>query len=106
MIGIAEMFAELDGYGRYEAALFASFQIARVKAVERTRQWRKNNPSRARALWARLKKQWRADNPQRARELSREEKRRYRAKHPAKARAQWRRSSAAYRACKKAQAAA
>lgn len=108
MQGIAEMFAELDGYGRYDEALEAfarsvDFQRRR-DAVERTRLWRKMNPEKFRAQSRRNWKRWAARNPEKAKAVHAENKRRARERNPEKFRAMWRRNTAAYRARKKAAA--
>jgi len=121
LAGIVEMFAELDSYQRYEAALFqwalrkqardAEYRAEprqRRAAIERTRRWRKANPERVRehsrvytaASRARLKER----DPDALRAKEREAKRRYRERHPEHMREVWRRNQAAARARKKAAA--
>ena len=96
MIGIAELFASLDGYERYADALDIVAAQKRAAAIERTRLWRALNPAKYRALNRRTKQQARARNP----EAYREQKRRYRETHRELVHA-WRRNEAAARARKR-----
>lgn len=111
MTGIEEMFAELDGYGRFwsDLEVWAAKQIAariahhadpwsRRAAVIRTREWRKQNPERARALRHQSVKAWRKRNPDKVRAI----KQGYRDRNRDKVRETWRRNTAAYRARRKA----
>jgi hypothetical protein len=104
MDGIAEMFAELDGYTRYEDALNIRASWKRARAVEAMRQWRRDNPKRAREQNRRYAKAWRVADPERWRVVQRARKARYRTTHLEHVRARDRRNQAAARARKKASA--
>lgn len=122
--GIAEMFAELDGYtnGSYEAACERHYAwillrqrerwaedirspAKRAAAVERTKAWRRANPDRYRAL---QREQARRDRDrgiswgQRHPDRQRAAKARYRDANPERMREIWRRNQAAARARKAA----
>ncbi len=95
---ITAMFAELDGYDRYELELERFTATARAAAVVRTREWRKANPARNRALSKRSRKAWAKRNPQKVLAA----KARHREKHREHMREVWRRNTAAYRKRKQA----
>lgn len=80
MKGIAEMFAELDGRQRYVDAFEIHAARARSDAVERTAQWRKANPKRAREILRASKRRWEARNPEHARASRRRRSALYRAR--------------------------
>lgn len=98
---IAEMFAELDGYVRYERALAEQAMYERTAAAERTRQWRIDNPKRYRA-WKNgdrnreTTRAWRKAN----RAKVNAQRNRWTNKNRERARATWRRNQAAARARK------
>jgi hypothetical protein len=115
MTGIAELFAELDGYDRYELALAVESSAlaerrriwqaspqAKAKAVQRVRLWRKANPKHAAELNKRNRKAWVQRNPERAREIKRARMARWRAANLEHVRERDRRNTAAYRARKAA----
>lgn len=108
---IVSMFADLDGYDRYETDLeqWASHCVdnnrrraiawrelnpptkeQRANANAYTKAWRKANPDKTRALARRATAAYRKRNPRKLRPRI--------AKHPAQLRAKWKRNSAAYRA--------
>ena len=99
MTGIAEMFAELDGYDRMAIALEIYAVRQRHAAVERVRDWRQANPEKFRQqAHAKHNRAWRARNRDKVREI----KRAYRERNRDKVREAWRRNTAAYRARKAA----
>lgn len=119
MIGIAEMFAELDGTQRYEHALAVwAVQRAEVirlrrgepdkrrEATERTRAWRKANPERALKLSRDAHKRWKAKSPEKYRAWNKRAKARRRARYPEKVRAANTRNQRERRARIRAQTAA
>lgn len=81
MDGIAEMFAELDGYDRYEAYLAERAVVWGLEATERTADWKRRNPERARehARRYQAKRQVRARKNARKRKATREAARAQRA---------------------------
>jgi hypothetical protein len=116
VIGIAEMFAELNGYQRYEDALdswssrrdaymreYRADPFRRRKAVETMRAWRKANPERAREQSRLQMRRWKERNPDAYRAWQKRTKERYRQRHPEKVRERNRRNQAARRARLKAQ---
>ena len=98
MKGIAEMFAELDGYDAYDDALYQRSVNHRARAVERTRQWRKDNPKRQAQIAKRYRIAWRKRNPDKLRAA----KAKHRNKNRERYRALWRKNSAKYQAKKRA----
>lgn len=121
MIGIAEMFAELDGYDRYEAALeiwsrarhaerieylreYESNPINKARANARVRRWRTNNPERAQANARRARETWRRKHPEAFKAKERRRRQNYRKQHPDKVREWNRKHQAARRARLKAAA--
>ncbi len=97
MKGIAEMFAALDGYDRYYDDL-VDFDIAkRKRAVQRTAEWRKLNPKKARANLKRSRLRWRKRYPEKWRAKKKRRYERRKKLDAEKLRAQWRKSTAAYR---------
>jgi len=110
-MGIAEMFAELDGYDRMEMALAVQSSViaerrrnwhatpqARAKAVQRNASWRRRN----RKKFAGYVKKWRDRNPDKFRAMRRRADKRAIAKNPEKYRAMWRAAAARRRARKAA----
>lgn len=113
MTGIAEMFAELDGYDRYEVEVFQhamrraarrrewhSTQQAKRASVERNAKWRRRNPEK----FASYVKTWRDANPDKFKAIRRRAAKRAVAKNPEKYRAMWRANAARQRAKRKAAA--
>ena len=98
MKGIAEMFEDLThgGYERYEVTLEIVNAKKRTEAVERTRQWRLDNPERARKARKIADRTYRASDKGKISAKARA--RRYRDNHRAHMRAVWRRNGARRRA--------
>lgn len=121
MIGIAEMFAELDGYDRYDAAIelwghwyadrrkalldeYRADPAKRAQAVRRVAVWRTNNRERTREInreaWHRMK----VNNPEKYKQKLKKNHARWKAKNPERARELNRQHQAARRARLKAAA--
>lgn len=109
MLGIADMFAEFDGYQRYEAAIeqwadrrreerdayireYRSNAINRRIAVEKSRAWKKANPGRAREHAREAHQAWKLRDPAGYRAWMKRAKARYRERHPEKIR-EWNRKN-------------
>lgn len=86
---VEAMFAELNGYDAYESAIYNAGERARAAAVERTRQWRKDNPEKHRANAKRYHKAYDRAHP----EKRKERERRRVARNREKMRATWRRNA-------------
>lgn len=87
MTGILDMFAELDGYDRYQAALEQLGSWARSKEVERAVEWARNHREQKRATnrkhKARLRQRATSDSAlaEKLRKQKRDQTRRYRTRH-------------------------
>lgn len=100
MKGIAEMFAELDGYDRYQESLEVFTTQKRARAVAATAEWRKRNPEKARKNLRASHKRWTQRYPEKAKAGKKRRAKVWRDRNREKVRAAWRKSSAAYRARK------
>ena len=98
MTGIAEMFAELDGYDRYESEVF---QHAMRRAARR-REW--HSTQQAKRASVERNARWRDANPDKFKAIRRRAAQRAVAKNPEKYRAMWRANAARQRAKRKAAA--
>jgi hypothetical protein len=97
---IAAMFAGLDGYERYAAALEIAGTRRRAEAVERTAQWRAANPEKFLAQRRKWKRAWEARHPDKHKASRSRQRKARRAKDldaarklDAQRRAQWRRDN-------------
>lgn len=100
MIGIADMFRELDGYDRLADAYAREFPQRCAAAVAAMADWRRANPRRARELLRRSVKKWKAANPDKERAA----KRRHDAANREHMREVWKRNQAARRSRRKGSA--
>lgn len=91
--GIAELFADLDGYAGYQDAMEEEFPRARAKAVAVTKAWREANPKRHQQNARKARATYRKRYPERVAKL----KRGYIDRNRAHMREVWKRNSRAYK---------